>query len=78
MQDAAGGVIVSKRRDIVTTPMDEAFSALTQRHVDAAYRLAWAILGNDGDAEDAIQDAADTMPTAYVTKDGGRTWQPAF
>jgi RNA polymerase sigma factor (sigma-70 family) len=57
MQDAAGGVIVSKRRDIVTTPMDEEFSALTQRHVDAAYRLAWAILGNDGDAEDAIQDA---------------------
>lgn len=36
---------------------DEAFAALTRRHVDAAFRLAWAILGSTHDAEDAVQDA---------------------
>jgi RNA polymerase sigma-70 factor (ECF subfamily) len=36
---------------------EEAFSALTRRHVDSAYRLAWAILGDDVDADDATQDA---------------------
>jgi len=36
---------------------DEAFATLTRRHVDAAFRLAWAILGSTGDAEDAVQDA---------------------
>ena len=36
---------------------DEAFAALTRRHVDAAFRLAWAILGSTADAEDAVQDA---------------------
>ena len=36
---------------------DEAFAALTRRHVDRAYRLAWAILGDDSDADDATQDA---------------------
>jgi len=36
---------------------DEVFASLTRRHVDAAFRLAWAILGEPGDAEDAAQDA---------------------
>jgi RNA polymerase sigma-70 factor (ECF subfamily) len=36
---------------------DEVFASLTRRHVDAAFRLAWAILGDGGDAEDAAQDA---------------------
>lgn len=36
---------------------DVAFAALTRRHVDRAFRLAWAILGNAGDAEDAAQDS---------------------
>jgi RNA polymerase sigma factor (sigma-70 family) len=36
---------------------EEAFAALTRRQIDTAYRLAWAILGNDGDADDATQDA---------------------
>lgn len=36
---------------------DEAFAALTRRHLDAAYRLAWAILTDTGDADDATQDA---------------------
>lgn len=36
---------------------DEAFATLTRRHVDRAFRLAWAILGEAGEAEDAAQDA---------------------
>ena len=36
---------------------DDAFATLTRRHVDAAFRLAWAILGSATDAEDAAQDA---------------------
>lgn len=36
---------------------DAAFAALTRRHVDGAFRLAWAILGSTADAEDAVQDA---------------------
>ncbi len=36
---------------------DDLFAALTHRHVDSAYRLAWAILGDTGDADDATQDA---------------------
>jgi RNA polymerase sigma-70 factor (ECF subfamily) len=33
------------------------FAALTPHHLDGAYRLAWAILGNDEEAQDATQDA---------------------
>jgi len=36
---------------------DAAFAALTRRHLDQAFRLAWAILGATADAEDAVQDA---------------------
>ncbi len=36
---------------------DEVFAALTRRNVDGAYRLAWAILRDDADADDATQDA---------------------
>jgi RNA polymerase sigma-70 factor (ECF subfamily) len=35
----------------------DAFGTVTRRDVDRAYRLAWAILGNDEDAQDATQDA---------------------
>ncbi len=35
----------------------DALAGLTRRDVDKAYRLAWAILGNDEDAQDATQDA---------------------
>ena len=38
-------------------PDDEVFAALTRRHIDSAYRLAWAILADSGDADDATQDA---------------------
>jgi RNA polymerase sigma-70 factor (ECF subfamily) len=37
--------------------VDRAFEAITRSHFDSAYRLAWAILGNSGDADDATQDA---------------------
>jgi RNA polymerase sigma-70 factor (ECF subfamily) len=36
---------------------EEAFRQLSARHIQTAYRLAWAILGDDCDAEDATQDA---------------------
>jgi RNA polymerase sigma-70 factor, ECF subfamily len=36
---------------------DDAFADVTRRHIDAAYRLAWAILQDDVDADDATQDA---------------------
>lgn len=36
---------------------DEVFAALTRRHVDGAYRLAWAILRDTSEADDATQDA---------------------
>ena len=35
----------------------EVFRRLSTRHVQSAYRLAWAILGDDLEAEDAAQDA---------------------
>jgi len=35
----------------------EAFRVVTARHLDKAYRLAWAILGDPQEAEDATQDA---------------------
>ncbi len=35
----------------------EAFATLTRRNIDSAYRLAWAILGDSGDADDATQEA---------------------
>jgi RNA polymerase sigma-70 factor (ECF subfamily) len=35
----------------------DAFALMTHRDVDRAYRLAWAILGDDDDAQDATQEA---------------------
>lgn len=54
-----GGVVrvepiqVSAARD----DLSDVFAALTPHHLDRAYRLAWAILGNDEEAQDATQDA---------------------
>jgi RNA polymerase sigma-70 factor, ECF subfamily len=55
---AGGGTALADARgqDAARTA-DEAFAALTRRNVDAAYRLAWAILADASDAEDAVQDA---------------------
>jgi len=51
---------VGGHNDPVQIPIEgliEAFAALTRRHLDSAYRLAWAILGDTDDADDATQDA---------------------
>jgi RNA polymerase sigma-70 factor (ECF subfamily) len=43
--------------DVPPLTADQRFAALTRRQVDAAFRLAWAILGDATDAEDAAQEA---------------------
>jgi RNA polymerase sigma factor (sigma-70 family) len=58
MPDAQAIAVTTERRGAVPVETSEAaFGALTRRHLDSAYRLAWAILENDGDADDATQDA---------------------
>lgn len=59
--EAEGAVAVEPVTPVVASeePAD-AFAAITRRDVDRAYRLAWAILGNDEDAQDATQDALTT------------------
>jgi RNA polymerase sigma-70 factor (ECF subfamily) len=58
MQEVFGREAASERRvELPSATSDEAFAALTRRHIEAAYRLAWAILADDGDADDATQDA---------------------
>ncbi len=49
---ASEGEVVPVVRDA-----DDVFADLTRRHIDAAFRLAWAILQDDIDADDATQDA---------------------
>jgi RNA polymerase sigma factor (sigma-70 family) len=58
MQDVMDRNANDERRSMVGIGgADETFAVLTRRQVDAAYRLAWAILQDDGDADDATQDA---------------------
>ncbi len=45
------------RAEVANGATDEAFATLTRRRIDSAYRLAWAILTDDVDADDATQDA---------------------
>ncbi|MFI5258942.1 MAG: RNA polymerase sigma factor [Candidatus Limnocylindrales bacterium] len=60
MRDGISIAATSDRRGAVPVETsEEAFAALTRRNVDSAYRLAWAILGDTGDADDATQDAFD-------------------
>jgi len=47
----------------------DAFAAMSRADVDRAYRLAWAILGNDEEAADATQDA---LTTAWQQRDSLR------
>ena len=42
---------------VIRSDPADVFAALTSIHLDRAYRLAWAILGNDEEAQDATQDA---------------------
>jgi RNA polymerase sigma-70 factor (ECF subfamily) len=51
------GVAAAPVADISAVDSGEAFRRLSEQHVRSAYRLAWAILGNEGDAQDAVQDA---------------------
>jgi RNA polymerase sigma-70 factor (ECF subfamily) len=58
MERAIGGTNLTARRALVAIgPNDDAFAVLTRCNLDAAYRLAWAILTDTGDADDATQDA---------------------
>ena len=52
-----GAAVCTASSVLVVDDPAEAFRQLSARHVQAAYRLAWAILGDEGDAEDAAQDA---------------------
>ena len=49
--------IADRLAGLAVEDRDEAFRELSARHVQSAYRLAWAILADDCDAEDATQDA---------------------
>ena len=60
MSDAlVEGVAILERGELVVLPdaATEAFRLMTARQLDKAYRLAWAILGDAQEAEDATQDA---------------------
>lgn len=45
------------RTDVRGDDASAAFQALADRHLDAAYRLAWSILRDPTDAQDATHDA---------------------
>jgi RNA polymerase sigma-70 factor (ECF subfamily) len=58
MQEVLSREATSERRmDLAPGASDEVFAVLTRGHVESAFRLAWAILGDTVDAEDATQDA---------------------
>ena len=49
-----------------STDRQEAFAALADRHLEAAYRLAGVILGDPFEAEDATHDAVVTSWRGYA------------
>jgi RNA polymerase sigma-70 factor (ECF subfamily) len=51
-------MLASAVRDRLVTSAADEFAALTERHLDGAYRLATVILGDAMEAEDAVHDAA--------------------
>lgn len=51
-------MLATRTIDRPVTDRVAAFAALTDRHLDAAYRLAAVILGDAFEAEDAVHDAA--------------------
>jgi RNA polymerase sigma-70 factor (ECF subfamily) len=51
-----GMVVVERAADDATLGAED-FSSVMVAHVDKAYRLAWAILGDDDEAQDATQEA---------------------
>ncbi len=55
--DAERLALADREAGLAGGDRDEAFRELSVRHVQSAYRLAWAILADECDAEDATQDA---------------------
>jgi RNA polymerase sigma-70 factor (ECF subfamily) len=51
-----GMVVVEPAARVVSLETQD-FSSLMVAHLDRAYRLAWAILGDDDEAQDATQEA---------------------
>jgi len=51
------GIVEPVQPVVVADEGAEAFRLMTARQLDRAYRLAWAILGDAQEAEDATQDA---------------------
>jgi len=58
MNTPYGGIALGQGATaLAVSDPEEVFRQLSSRHVQTAYRLAWAILGDAPDAEDAVQDA---------------------
>jgi RNA polymerase sigma-70 factor (ECF subfamily) len=56
-QDIPRPIVGTARQPAATQPArDQAFAALVDRHTDFLYRVAFRLLGNVEDAEDAVQD----------------------
>jgi RNA polymerase sigma-70 factor (ECF subfamily) len=51
------GIVEPGELIVLSDAATEAFRLVTARDLDKAYRLAWAILGDTHEAEDATQDA---------------------
>jgi RNA polymerase sigma-70 factor (ECF subfamily) len=51
------GIVEPVELVVLSDAATQAFRLMTAREVDKAYRLAWAILGDAQEAEDATQDA---------------------
>ena len=65
--------VASDVAGVTSDDPEEAFRQLSARHVQSAYRLAWAILGDAGDAEEAAQDAfTSAWRQRFTLRDAGR------
>jgi len=60
----------------MTEPVDESFDQVVLPHLDAAYRLARWLMGNEHDAEDVVQEASLRALRYFRTFVGGngRAW----
>jgi RNA polymerase sigma-70 factor (ECF subfamily) len=70
------GRIVSRRRPAANTAAGATFDDIVLPHLDAGYRLARWLVGNQHDAEDVVQDAALRALRYFRTFSGGngRAW----
>jgi RNA polymerase sigma-70 factor (ECF subfamily) len=60
------------------SPREAAFRALADRHLDASYRLARAIVGDASDAQDAVHDAFVTAWQKWSTLRDPSRFEPWF